>query len=169
MAQGDYHIYIHQTKEIIHKRVTAQKPSQMGVSKTGGSNTRPREAESTSKKYFPSQVPGSSVANSILRVSRNGASIGGVIGVAVAAAKATEQAQKAIGKMNDYTAAYTGDYSFSIAYQNYAQYQHNIMHPISGYIRSELTQSSWARANRKVEEQRSLLGDTAINTLTKGV
>lgn len=166
---GNYHIYIHQTKEIIHKKVSAQSPTQFGKSRAGGSATAPKEVGDSSFKRFPSQLPFSNVANSVLSVTRNGASVGGVIGILVAAAKATEQVQKVAGKMNDLVATATGDYSYAVRYSNLAQYQHNLFHPVSSLLTSQMTQAEWARNNKRIDETRSLLGDTAINTLTKGV
>lgn len=168
MAQGNgnYHIYIHQTKEVVHKHVTTQKISLGG----GGKGTRSSGFGSSSKnKKIPSQVPGASIGNTIMSVAKNGWSAAGVIGIAVAVVKATEQAQKCVGKLAEQTASYTGDYTWTTWWNNMAQTQHNILHPISSYIKAQTTEASWAKASKKTDEQRTLLGDTAINTLTKGV
>lgn len=165
---GNYHIYIHQTKEVIHKHTTAQKAS----NGSGSGNTIPRSVynnDRQNKVHIPSQVPGASIANNIISMSTEGASVGGVIGVVIAVAKATEQAQKAVAKLAEETASASGDYTWSTWWNNMATTQHNIMHPISSYISAQQMQASWARADRATDEQRTLLGDTAINTLTKGV
>lgn len=165
-VNGDYHIYIHQTKEIIHKKVTANKVS-FG---SGRSGTKVSNVKSDGKSAsIPSQIPGAGVANSVLKLAKSGASAGGVIGIAIAVAKATEQAQKTVAKIAEKTASQTGDYTWSTWWNNLANAQHNIMHPISSLLQAQQTEANWARANQKAEEQRSLLGDTAINTLTKGV
>lgn len=168
MAQGNgnYHIYIHQTKEVIHKRVATNKIS-FG---SGNGNTKPSSPRGSGKSSrIPSSIPGSGVANSVLQLVKNGASVGGVIGVAIAVVKATEHAQKAVGKLAEQTASQTGDYTWTTWWNNMATTQHNVMHPLSSFFQAQQTEANWARANKKVEEQRSLLGDTAINTLTKGV
>lgn len=163
---GDYHIYIHQTKEIIHKKVTANKIS-FGSGR-GGTRVSNIRGDGKSARV-PSQIPGASVANSVLSLAKGGASVGGVIGVAIAVAKATEQAQKTVGKIAERTASQTGDYTWSTWWNNLANAQHNIMHPVSSLIRAQQTEASWAKANKKADEQRSLLGDTALATITKGV
>lgn len=164
---GNYHIYIHQTKEIIKKKVIVQEPS--SFCGHGRCPAAPKDLINVDTARFPSSIPGSSVANSILSVQRNGVSLAGTIGVAVAIAKATEQVQKVAGKMNDLVATATGDYSYATYYSNLAQYQHNLFHPVSSLLSAQQTQAEWARNARRTEETRSLLGDTAINTLTKGV
>lgn len=168
MAQGNgnYHIYIHQTKEIIHKKVVTNKIS-FGSGKGGTKPSGIRGSDKSSR--IPSQVPGSGIANSVLSIAKNGMSVGGVIGVAIAVAKATEQAQKAVGKLAEQTASQTGDYTWSTWWNNMSNAQHNVMHPFSAWLKAQQTDASWARANKKAEEQRSLLGDTALNTVTKGV
>lgn len=174
-SNGNYHIYIHQTKEIVHKKVVVGKPSSFGTG-TGRGNTEPSspsgEDDGGNLHQIPSQVPGSAIYNGAVRLSKAssaGAKVGGIIGIIVAVAKATEAAQKAAGKMNDYVASATGDYTHAIWYSNLANGQHILFHPISSTISAQQTEAQWYRANQRIEEQRSLLGDSAINTLTKGV
>lgn len=163
---GNYHIYIHQTKEVIHKHVHTQKISSSGK-ETGGTRSSGVSGEKDLKR-IPSQIPGSSLGNAIISGVKKGG-VGGTIGIVVAVAKAVEQAQKACGKLAEQTASATGDYTFTTTYNNMAQTQHNIMHPLTSYIKAQETEASWLRASRRTEEQRSLLGDSALNTLTKGV
>lgn len=168
MANGNYHIYIHQTKEVIQKRVTANKVSSGSASR----GTKVSSAsESGGKSFsFPSQIPGSSIGNTVLNIVKNGWTAGAAIGIAVAVVKATEQAQKTVGKLAETTASQTGDYSWSTWWNNMATTQHNLFHPLSmAYWTSKQTEASWARANMKTNEQRSLLGDAVLNTATKGV
>lgn len=175
-SNGNYHIYIHQTREVIHRKVVTVKPSGFGSTNPSGGGSLPKapsgEDDGGSPKQIPSQVPGASIYNGVVRLAKaqsTGAMVGGVIGVIIAVAKAAEAAQKAAGKMNDYTASATGDYSHAIWYGNLAAGQHAIMHPFSTLWSAQQTEASWYRANQRAEEQRSLLGDSAINTLTKGV
>lgn len=177
-GNGNYHIYIHQTKEIIHKKVVTQKPSSFSAPTSGGGNTTPRapsgsgDEEGGGLNYVPRQVPGAGVYNGAIRIAKgfsSGASAGGVIAAIVAIVKATEACQKAAGKMNDYVATATGDYTRSIWHSNLASGHSVLMHPISSTWQAGQTEASWYRANQRIEEQRALLGDSAINTLTKGV
>lgn len=160
----NYHIYIHQTKETVDKKVIVHKI----IGRPGGTPTDP-SSPGGGGFSVPSQIPGSGIANSIIRLARNGATAASVMGVAVAVVKATEQAQKTVGKLAEQTASASGDYSWSIWWNNMATEQHNIFHPVSSWWNAQQTEASWARANKKVDEQRTLLGDAALNTLTKGV
>lgn len=163
----NYHIYIHQTKEIIRKKVIVHQVT----GKPGGTPTDPSSPGEGGGGGFsvPSQIPGSGIANTVIRMSKSGVTASGVIALAVAVVKATEQAQKTVGKLAEQTASASGDYSWSIWWNNLANEQHNLFHPFSAWIGAQQTEASWARANKKVDEQRTLLGDAALNTLTKGV
>lgn len=163
---GNYHIYIHQTKEVIHKHVTAQKVSSSG---NGGGTKSSGVGGSKKIKRIPSQVPGSRIANTVIGIVNKGWTAGGVIGAVIAIAKATEFAQKSSGKLAEQTATLTGDYTYTTFHNNMAQTQHNILHPLSSSYKAQLVEASWLMASKRTDEQRSLLGDTAINTLTKGV
>lgn len=159
---GDYHIYIHQTKEIIHKKVVSHKIN-------GGSSGTSTKGFSSKEDNFDVPNLSSKGLMSIAKSALKGSKFGAAVAVVCAIAKATEQAQKTVGKLVEQTASQTGDYSWSVQYNNMAQVQHNIFHPISSTLKAQQIEANWARANQKAEEQRSLLGDTAINTLTKGV
>lgn len=170
---SNYHIYIHQTKTIIRKRVVTVKTSEFGG---GGGGNVPRApsdgGDGNNPRTIPSQVPGASIYNGAVRLAKAesaGAAVGGIIGIVIAVAKAAEAAQKAAGKMNDYVASATGDYSHALWYSNLGAGQRAVMHPFSTLWGAGQTEASWYRANQRTEEQRSLLGDSAINTLTKGV
>lgn len=164
MAQGNgnYHIYIHQTKEIIKKKVITHKF-------VGSSNGTSTDGFSSKEKDFNIPNISSKGLMGVAKAAISGSKFGVAVAVVCAIAKATEQAQKAVGKLVEQTASATGDYSWSIEYNNMATIQHNIFHPISSTFQAQQTEANWARANKRAEEQRSLLGDTAINTLTKGV
>lgn len=162
-VNGDYHIYIHQTKEIIHKKVVTHKVS-------GGSSGTSTKGFSSDEKTanLPTNLSPSGLVG-IAKSAIRGSKFGVAVAVVCAIAKATEQAQKTVGKLVEQTASQTGDYSWSVQYNNMATIQHNIFHPISSTLKAQQIEANWAMANQKAEEQRSLLGDTAINTLTKGV
>lgn len=161
---GNYHIYIHQTKEVIHKHTTAQKASSQSQIRA----TKPRKINEGQSQGGYNGIFKESL-NEILEDMGYTSEMGTAVAAAIAMAKATEQAQKAVAKLAEETASATGDYTWSTWWNNMATTQHNIMHPISSYISAQQTQASWARADRATDEQRTLLGDTAINTLTKGV
>ena len=161
-ANGNYHIYIHQTKEIIHKKVVTHKVA-------GGSGGTSTKGFSNKGNNFNIPNISSQGLMGVAKSAISGSKFGVAVAVVCAVAKATEQAQKTVGKLVEQTASQTGDYSWSVQYNNMARVQHNIFHPISSTLQAQQIEANWARANQKTEEQRSLLGDTAINTLTKGV
>lgn len=165
MAQGNgnYHIYIHQTKEVIQKKTVTHKFS---------SGSRPTSTKGFSKKKSNLNIPSNISASSLVSVAKSavsGSKFGIAVAIVCAVAKATEQAQKTVGKLAEQTASQTGDYTWSMWWNNMATQQHNVLHPVTSLLQAQQNEASWARANKKVEEQRSLLGDTTINTLTKGV
>lgn len=163
-GNNSYYIYIRQQKEVIHKHVWSQKPSGVGG---GNGHVKPRNTSTFSK--VPSAVPGSNAINSILDIVKNGASVASIAKAGIAVAKTTQKVQETVSKINNYVASQSGDYSFAMQWDDWAQTQKNIMHPVSGYVNSFFQKEAWAKENQRVSEQRTLLGDTAINTLTKGV
>lgn len=61
----------------------------------------------------------------------------------------------------------SGDYRNGIAYQNFKIGIHNVLRPISTAINHFKIERQWARENRKLEQQRDLLGDSVINSYTR--
>lgn len=163
---SNYHIYIHNVVEN-RKPTVPNPPSDGGGSGSGTIPTPPSGGGSTPPR-MPGWVPGSQVVNTARRFqTAKGLALANVaIGVAIQAVKMTEQA---ITTMNDYVTKQTGDYASKLAWDNAMQTQKNVLHPVSSSIQAYLTREDWERRDKAVAEERSLLGDTALNTLTKGV
>lgn len=163
-----YHIYIHNDKG--RRSPTKPNPPSQGggngsgtvpnpPSQGGGGGTPPR---------VPGWVPGSRVVNTANRLSnaRGLALANAIVATTILVVKATEQA---ITSANDYVSAQTGDYTAKLGWDNAMQTQKNVLHPVSSTIQAYLTRETWERRDKALAEERSLLGDTALNTLTKGV
>jgi len=168
MPSGNYHIYIHNIVE--QRKPTVPNPPSKGGSGNGSGTVPnpPSGSGSSVPSRVPSFVPGSQVFNTLKRFqSAKGLTLPPVaIGVAIQVVKSAEQA---ITTMNDYVSKQTGDYTSKLAWDNAMQTQKNVLHPVSSTIQAYLTREEWERRDKAVAEERSLLGDTAINTLTKGV
>lgn len=170
MANGNnnYHIYIHQTKTIehIHKHTVTHKFT--GGGGGGSKPTAPSFGGGDGEFNLPNNITPSAVTKVMGSYAKYGYG-GAIVTAIVAVAKATEKACKAAEKMSNLTSTMTGDYTYSIWWSNIMTGVNNTLHPVTALISAQQTEASWARANRKVEEQRTLLGDATINTLTKGV
>lgn len=158
-----YHIYIHNEGNGGGKKPTT--PENGGGKEDGGKKpTKPgRPWRST---YVPSIVPGSRVINVALRAYRGSMTPYGVLAATITAVKTAEQV---VTTMNNIVAPLTGDYVMQMAWSNAMQMQNNILNPISSSVRAMLQTEKWEVARAKQDENRTLLGDTALNTLTKEV
>lgn len=166
--EGNYHIYIHNEKgSNPSKPTTPRKVS--APAKTGKTTAKAIRVDDGDEKSVPSFVPFSSAINTAIKLGSKYGTAGTIVGVALAVAEVTKVANQTTVKLNNYIASQTGDYTQSMAWSNYATEQHNLFHPISATWNAVLREQEWAKANTRTEQTRTLLGDSAINTLTKGV
>ncbi len=162
MAGKSYHIYIH--NETQPSGGGGKKPT---VPNGGGKKpTKPNGEGWRSAWRLPGFVPGSGVVNTALKAIRGGMTPYGAIAAVVATVKTAEQV---VTTMNSIVAPLTGDYAFQMGWDNLMQMQNNVLHPVSSSVRAILQTEKWEAQRAKKAEERSLLGDTALNTLTKEV
>ena len=166
-GNNSYYIYIRQQKEVIHKHVWSQKPNGGGGGGGNGGKTKPKSSSNFTR--VPSFIPGASAINSVLRIIDNGSSVAGATAMLTLGYKTAKTVMSTVQKMTNYVASQSGDYALSMQWDDWTASINNAMHPISAMVSNYMQQEKWAKANQRVSEQRTLLGDTAINTLTKGV
>jgi hypothetical protein len=166
--EGNYHIYIHNDKGSNPSKPTTPRKVN-SPAKSGKTTAKPIRIDDEGTKSVPSAVPFSSAINTAIKLGSKYGTAGAVVGVALAVAEVVKTANETTVKLNNYVANQTGDYTQSMAWSNYANQQHNLFHPISSTWNAILKEQEWAKANERTEQTRTLLGDSAINTLTKGV
>lgn len=138
----DYHIYIHDKTNGKTTKATTPRT-------TGGVNTTPSKASSKESV--------GSLDDTFLATVKTGTA---TILAVYAAIKITD---KAISTITPFVSRETGDYRFSIGYQNVKTTINNLTHPISWSL-NQLTvfQETRLDAQRK-EQQRLLLGESLNN------
>ena len=169
-SNSSYYIYIKNIKQE-NKKTTPKSPSDYGGdSDKGNGGTKPTPPNEGGGKRVPSFVPYSSQMNAVGKLFSNGTSafVKASISVAILA-KTLQIAEQTTTAINNYVSVQTGDYSSKLKWDNLDRGIKNVIHPISSSINALLTQEAWERSNMAKDEQRTLLGDTQINTLTKGV
>ena len=169
-SNSSYYIYIKNVKQE-NKKTTPKAPSDYGGdSDKGNGGTKPTPPNEGGGKRVPSFVPYSSQLNSVGRLFSSGTSAFVKASISIAILTKTLQiAEQTTTAINNYVSVQTGDYSSKLKWDNLDRGIKNVIHPISSSINAFLTQEAWERSNMAKDEQRTLLGDTQINTLTKGV
>lgn len=164
MAGKSYHIYIHNETQ---PSGGGKKPTVPDKPDGGGKKpTVPDKPGGGKIPTIPGVVPGSGVVNTAIRMINGNMGAYGAIAAVVAAVRTAEQVVTA---MNNVVAPLTGDYSFQMGWDNFMQMQNNVFHPISSSVNAVLQTEKWEAQRAKKAEERTLLGDTALNTLTKEV
>lgn len=169
-SNSSYYIYIKNVKQE-NKKTTPKAPTDYGGdSDKGDGGTKPTPPNDGGGKRVPSFVPYSSQMNTVGRLFSSGTSGFAKASIALAIIVKTLQiAEQTTTAINNYVSVQTGDYSSKLKWDNLDMGIRNAISPITSSIRAFLTQEAWERSNLAKDEQRTLLGDTQINTLTKGV
>lgn len=139
-----YDIYIHD--------VTGgqQKPTQPKTQ--GGTNTTPKTSVSDGKELGLIKAATTTVGKMALVVY------------------ATEKvADKVVNVIEPFVTRATGDYRFSVAYSNVKQMLNNAVNPIGYYYRRATYYQEMSIANERQEQQRLLIGDAYVNSISRKV
>ena len=148
----DYNIYIHD------KTNGSQKPTK--PRKTGGTNT-------TAK---PSSSSGASVGENIetLKNIKNGIKsmpTSGKLGIAVAVVKkAIEITARTIDTIEPFVTRETGDYRFNVEWSNTKAIWRMVTNPVSAGFNYLNTWHTIRIANRRIAQERMLIGDAEVNS-----
>lgn len=147
----DYNIYI-------HDRTSQNKPTQART--TGGSFT-------TSKTSETQQTSGFSIGS---MVSSQKFAKFGKFGIAIAVvAAAVKIGDSVVSTIEPFVTRETGDYRFSVAYNNVKSMISAVTNPFQTAL-STLTNIQETRLfNQRQEQQRLLIGDSVVNSLTRKV
>lgn len=169
-SNSSYYIYIKNVKQE-NKKTTPKAPTDYGGdSDKGDGGTKPTPPNDGGGKHVPSFVPYSSQMNTVGRLFSSGTGAFAKASITLAILTKTLQiAEQTTTAINNYVSVQTGDYSSKLQWDNLDRSIKNVIHPISSSINALLTREAWERSNLAKDEQRTLLGDTQINTLTKGV
>lgn len=169
-GNSSYYIYIKNIKQE-NRKTTPKAPSDYGGDSDKGGGTKPTPPnDGDGRNRVPSYVPYSSQMNTVGRLFSKGTSCFAkasiALGILVKTLKIAEQTTTAI---NNYVSVQTGDYSSKLKWDNIDRTIQNVTNPISSSVGAFLAQEAWERSDLAKDEQRTLLGDTQLNTLTKGV
>ena len=146
----DYNIYIHD------KTSGQSKPTQARVG--GGTNTTPKESAS----QLQSSDGKLSAASQLFKVGKAGK-------VAVIMYAAYKIADKVVSTIEPFVTRETGDYRFSVTYNNYKSALGVVLNPI-GSVTSYLSYQQEIRLfNQRQEQARMLLGEGSINSASRKV
>ena len=143
----DYNIYI-------HDRTSEQrKPTQPRVS--GSTNTSASKQASTSDSSSKEVATGAGIAK-----------FGKAAIVAYAAFKVAEKVHDTI---LPFVTRETGDYRYSVAYNNVRQTISNIINPVGYLLRRETFRQEMRITNYRQEQERLLVGDAYVNSISRKV
>ena len=151
---ADYNIYIHTIG---------------GGSSDSGSKTTPVSfnSESPTKSWTSVAQKGISIASNPDSLVSSG--IGAfakaipAIAIAYAAIKLTD---KAITTVNSFVTTETGDYRFTVGYENFKTNIRTVLTPFSSSLSALKSVQNMRIEDMKRSQQRELLGDSVINSLT---
>lgn len=153
----DYNIYIHD------KTSSQSKPTQ--ARKGGGINTTAQKNSSTKKET-------SSGGFSLQSLKEGWSNMGGwgkAAIIAYAVKKAVDLAVKVVDTVEPFVTRETGDYRFSITYNNVKQVINNFKNPVGTILSAQ----TYYQVNRlfaaKQEQQRLLIGDSFVNSRSRKV
>ncbi len=154
----DYNIYI-------HDKTSQTKPTQPRTG--GGSFTTPKGNSSQQASSGSSQGGLASAASSFLGKIPKGV---GVAAIVIWAIKKTIQtADKVITSLVTPQLERQGDFRFNVTYSNIKGLYGNLTNPIGAFISDYNRMKDIQVANRKINEEKLLLGDTFINSYNRKV
>ena len=146
----DYNIYIHD------KTSGQSKPTQARVG--GGTNTTPKESASQSQ----SSDGKLSAASQLFKVGKAGKTAAIIYAV-------YKISDKVVSTIEPFVTRETGDYRFSVTYNNYKSALGVVLNPI-GSVTSYLSYQQEMRLfNQKQEQSRMLIGESSINSSSRKV
>lgn len=170
-SNSSYYIYIKNIKQE-NRKTTPKAPSDYGGdSNKGDGGTKPKPPnDGDDRERVPSYVPYSRQMNTVGRLFSSGTSGFSKATIALAIIiKTLKIAEQTTTAINNYVSVQTGDYTSKLKWDNIDRTIKNVTSPISSSVGAFLAQEAWERSDLAKDEQRTLLGDTQINTLTKGV
>ena len=150
----DYNIYIHD------KTSSQSKPTQ--ARKSGGTNT-------TAQKNSSAQKETSSGGFSLQSLKEGMGSMGKSAIIAYAVKKAVDLAVKVVDTVEPFVTRETGDYRFSITYNNVKQVISNFKNPIGTILSAQTYYQTNRLFAEKQEQQRLLIGDSFVNSRSRKV
>ena len=146
----DYNIYIHD------KTSGQNKPTQPRAS--GGNNTTPSQTANSMDENKQEAAEGGMIA------AAKTSTAGKVLLAVYVAAKVTKGI---VDTVVPFVARETGDYRFSVAWNNSWQTLNNYMNPIGYAIRQTNYYQENMLINQRQEQQRLLVGDSYINNVSR--
>ena len=149
----DYNIYIHD------KTSGQSKPTQPRT--TGGTNTKGKTQETNNGGAV------SLLAKKVGSVVAGATTTAGKIAIAIYAAY--KVADKVISVIEPFVTRETGDYRFSVAWHNVKATINNFMNPVHSGISHLRYNQEMRLYNEKQEQQRLLIGDSFINSVSRKV
>ena len=149
----DYNIYIHD------KTSSQSKPTQ--ARKGGGTNT-------TAQKQTSSGTTASG-GFSLQSLKEGMGSMGKAAIIAYAVKKAVDLAVKVVDKVEPFVTRETGDYRFSITYNNVKQVISNFKNPLGTILSAQTYYQTNRLFAEKQEQQRLLIGDSFVNSRSRKV
>lgn len=159
---ADYNIYIH-TVGTSGNNSSPTTPFQL----RGTEQTASGSGESIDGGFSPStivQKGAAFISNPDSAIGAVMASTIGKIGIAAFVVNTvTKITDKALTMYNNYATTASGNYKFSIEYNNYKTALHNALTPFSTEVNRQLNQLQINKENAKNEQERMLLGGTIIN------
>ena len=140
-----YDIYLH---DLTHNQ---KKPTQ--PKKQGGTNTSSKSNDSSGAKEM-----------GLIKAATTTA---GKVALAVYAAE--KISDKVVNLIEPFVTRETGDYRFSVAYHNVKQMLNNAVNPIGYFLRRASYYQEMRIANDRQEQERLLVGDAYINSISRKV
>ena len=150
----DYNIYIHD------KTSSQSKPTQ--ARKGGGTNTTAQKNSSAKKET-------SSGGFSLQSLKEGMGSMGKAAIIAFAVKKAVDLAVKVVDTVEPFVTRETGDYRFSITYNNVKQVISNFKNPLGTILSAQTYYQTNRLFAEKQEQQRLLIGDSFVNSRSRKV
>lgn len=151
----DYNIYIHD------KTSSQSKPTQ--ARKSGGTNTTAQKNSSAKKETSSGGFSLQSLKEGMM------GSIGKAAIIAYAVKKAVDLAVKVVDTVEPFVTRETGDYRFSITYNNVKQVISNFKNPIGTILSAQTYYQTNRLFAEKQEQQRLLIGDSFVNSRSRKV
>ena len=154
----DYNIYIHD------KTNGSQKPTK--PRRTGGTNTTSKQ-DGSKGDSIGGNIP--TLANIKNGIKKN-IPAAGKIGIALLVVKkAAEITMKAIDVIEPFVTRETGDYRFNIAWNNAKATINTLTNPIGSVLNAMTTTQVITLVNKRLEQQRLLIGDAEVNAWERKV